>query len=227
MNNFAKEIKEGTKKSHSMAENTGFESAFLRGVVSEDQYRKLISNFYFVYHALEEEVYGLRNHPVVGKLYFQSLERVPALEKDCEYFYGSDWRSIINPSEACQRYVDRIREVADEDPELLVGHHYTRYLGDLSGGQILRNIAAKSLGLTEGLAFYDFPQITDSKGFKVSYRTTLDTLPITTSQQNSIIVEANYAFRLNMHMFDELEGNELKSLVKMICGFIRRKDTDT
>jgi len=30
-----------------------------------------------------------------------------------------------------------------------------------------------------------------------------------------------------MHMFDELEGNELKSLVKMICGFIRRKDTDT
>ena len=133
MNNFAKEIKEGTKKSHSMAENTGFVSGFLRGVVSEDQYKKLISNFYFVYRALEDEVYGLRNHPVVGKLYFQSLERVPALEKDCEYFYGSDWRNIITPSEACQRYVNRIREVADEDPELLVGHHYTRYLGDLSG----------------------------------------------------------------------------------------------
>ncbi len=59
-------------------------------------------------------------------------------------------------------------------------------------------------------------------GFKESYRTILDALSLTTSQQNAIIVEANYAFRLNMYMFDELEGNELKSLIKMVCGFIKK-----
>ena len=224
---FALQLKTETKKSHTAAENTKFVSSFLKGVVTEDNYRKLVSDLYFVYRAMEEEIEKLKDHPCIKPIAFRELSRTTQLEKDLNYYYGQDWRSLVTPTESCQRYVNRIREVADEDPELLVGHHYTRYLGDLSGGQILRNIAAKSLGLTEGLAFYDFPEITDPKGFKISYRTTLDTLPITTSQQNSIIVEANYAFRLNMHMFDELEGNELKSLMKMICGFIRRKDTDT
>ena len=34
----------------------------------------------------EEEVYGLRTHPIVGSLYFPELERLIALEKDLQYF---------------------------------------------------------------------------------------------------------------------------------------------
>ena len=222
MTEFAKELRFGTKKSHTMVESTGFMAGFLRGVVNKEQYSKLVTNFYFVYRAMEDEIYRLRKHPVVGKIYFPPLERIPQLEKDMEYFYGSDWRNLIAPSEACQKYVNRIREVSDEQPELLIAHHYTRYLGDLSGGQILKGIAANAMGIEEGLSFYDFPQIADAKGFKESYRTILDALSLTTSQQNAIIVEANYAFRLNMYMFDELEGNELKSLIKMVCGFIKK-----
>ena len=105
---FSKQIKEGTKKSHSAAENTGFVAGFLRGVVNNEQYRTLIANFYFVYRALEEEVYKLKDDPVVGKLYSRSLEREKSLEKDCEYFYGSEWRKMIIPSDATQEYVNRI-----------------------------------------------------------------------------------------------------------------------
>ena len=147
MTNFAKELKVGTKKSHTAAENTAFVKSFLRGVVSPDNYKCLVSDLYFVYKALEEEVYGLRTHPIVGSLYFPELERLIALEKDLQYFYGLDWRTKIEPSQACKQYVNRIREVAEDEPELLVGHHYTRYLGDLSGGQILKNIAKKAMNL--------------------------------------------------------------------------------
>ena len=225
VSDFAKQIKEGTKKSHSAAENTSFVKSFLKGVVNKESYRGLISDFYFVYSALEEEVSKLQDHPVVGTLDLPELRRKLALEMDVRYYYGPIWRSLIKPSEACERYVNRIREVAKNEPELLVGHHYTRYLGDLSGGQILKGIAEKAmeLGNGEGLKFYEFQNIEDSKTYKQGYREKLNNLPIDQHQADAIIVEANYAFRLNMYMFDTLEGNWFKSILKIFISSIFKK----
>ena len=218
---FSKQIKEGTKKSHTMAENTGFVKNFLAGMVNEDSYKGLIANFYFVYRALEEEVAKNKDNPVLGPVAFDELKRCPSLAKDCEYFYGSNWRQLISPTDGCQNYINRIREV---DPELLVGHHYTRYLGDLSGGQILKNIAQKALNLKDGgLAFYEFEDIPDGKEFKTKYRTALDNLPIDDVKSNAIIDEANYAFKLNMEMFEEIEGDSLRGFINLLWGFIKSK----
>ena len=219
---FALQLKTETKKSHTAAENTKFVGSFLRGVVSEESYKQLVANFYFIYRAMEEEVDKLKEDPIVSKIAYDELNRVNNLERDLRYFYGPNWRALITPSDACQQYVNRIREVADEDPELLVGHHYTRYLGDLSGGQILRGIAEKALNLPEGegLYFYEFEKIEDKKEFKNNYRSSLNQLPINQSQANAIINEANYAFRLNMYMFDELQGNWFQSLIKVFTGFL-------
>ena len=222
---FALQLKTETKKSHTAAENTKFVGSFLRGVVSKESYQQLVANFYFIYRAMEEEVDKLKDHPIVGQVRFELLNRTNSLERDLRYYYGPMWRTLITPTEQCQRYVNRIREVAEDDPELLVGHHYTRYLGDLSGGQILMGIAEKAMGLKngEGLRFYEFDKISDKKGFKSSYRSALDTLPINQSQANAIITEANYAFRLNMYMFDELEGDWFKSMTKILCAMVKNK----
>ena len=222
VSDFAFQLKTETKKSHTAAENTKFVGSFLRGVISKDSYKQLVANFYFIYRAMEEEVDKLKDHSVIGKIQFELLNRTNALERDLRYYYGPMWRSLVSPTEQCQRYVNRIREVAEDDPELLVGHHYTRYMGDLSGGQILKGIAEKALDLRkgEGLHFYEFEGIADKQGFKTQYRNTLNMLPINQSQANAIITEANWAFRLNMFMFDELEGNGVQSLFKVIIGFI-------
>ena len=205
----AAELKTGTKRSHTAAENTKFVGSFLRGVVSEQNYRTLIKDFYFVYSALEEEMERLEDDEFLKPIYFKELNRLNFLKWDLRYYYGPNWMMEVKPSEACIQYVERIHEVADKDPYLLVGHHYTRYLGDLSGGQILRNIAEKALDLPkgEGLHFYDFPKIDDKKAFKTKYREGLDKVTTDTSKINDIIAEANYAFRLNMYMFDELSGD--------------------
>ena len=222
ISDFSKQLKEGTKKSHTMAENTSFVASFLRGVVDESKYRQLVANFYFIYHALETEVEKNKDNPFVGPMRLNGLSRHDALIKDCEYFYGDDWREKIYPTEETQRYVNRIHEVAKENPELLIAHHYTRYMGDLSGGQILKGIAQKALGLKEdGLAFYEFPEISDKKGFKESYRRDLDTMiPSTKKNVDGIIVEANYAFRLNMYMFEEIQGDARGSFCKIISNSI-------
>ena len=215
----SQELKEGTKKSHSAAENTKFVTAFLRGVVDEESYRKLITDFYFVYSALEEEFTRLNDDPVLMLINFPELWRTELIKKDLRYFYGPNWNTIIKPSEACVQYVERIHEVAEYEPMLLIGHHYTRYLGDLSGGQILKGIAEKALNLPkgEGLNFYEF-DIEDKKAFKQKYRDALDNLPVDTQQVNAIITEANYAFRLNMYMFDQLSGNAGQGFWKVLLG---------
>ena len=58
--------------------------------------------------------------------------------------------------------------------------------------------------------------IEDAKAFKKNYRAVLDGLELDEQQRNAIITEANYAFRLNMYMFDELQGNATKSLGKIL-----------
>ena len=106
----------------------------------------------------------------------------------------------------------------------MIAHHYTRYIGDLSGGKILRGIAEKALNNPrgEGLWFYDFPHIKDAKEWKNRYRRHLDQMPLTNEQKNAIITEANYAFRLNMYLFDEIQGSSSKGLWKFLLGFLRR-----
>ena len=222
---FAAQIKQGTKESHSAAENTKFVASFLRGVLDPEEYRKLIANFYFVYSAMEEEVEALKDHPVVGKINLPELPRKESLKEDLSYYYGPSWETEIKQSEACVKYVNRIREIAKDDPKLLVGHHYTRYLGDLSGGQILRGIAENSLKPEKGkgLSFYDFSEISDSKNYKKSYRQLLDELDVAQDDVDLIIREANYAFKLNMYMFEELEGSASKSFVKLLCNFVKSK----
>ena len=216
---FSKKIKKDTSKSHSMAENTGFVTNFLAGVVSKESYKQLIADFYFIYTALEEQVDKFKDDPFIAPIAFDELKRVPALEKDCEFYWGENWRNTISPTDACKNYVKRLKKI---NAKFLVGHHYTRYLGDLSGGQILRNIANKSMNLNgEGLAFYEFEGIPNPGNFKNRYRTALDNLPITWSDGELIINEANYAFKLNMDVFDEIGASRPFPLLSTMKAFLQ------
>ncbi len=93
--NLAPMLREGTKKSHTMAENVGFVKRFLKGVVEKKSYRKLVTNLYFVYKTMEEEMAKLKNHPVISKIYFPELNRKESLERDLYFYYGANWREEI------------------------------------------------------------------------------------------------------------------------------------
>jgi heme oxygenase len=223
--NLATKLREGTKKSHTMAENTGFIACFLKGTVEKNSYRKLVSNLYFVYSAMEEAMEQHQNHPIVSQIYFPELNRKAALEQDLTYYYGNNWREQIAPSAAAQAYVAHIQEVSSTAPELLVAHSYTRYLGDLSGGQILKGIAQRGMNLAEGegTAFYEFKTIADEKAFKTTYRQAMNDLPLDDAASDRIVDEANDAFGLNMTMFKELEGSLIKAIGVMLFNSLTRR----
>lgn len=223
--NLATKLREGTKKAHTMAENVGFVKCFLKGVVEKTSYRKLVSNLYFVYSAMEEEMERLKDHPIVSKIYFPELNRKASLEQDLHYYYGNNWREQVAPSEAAQAYIQRIRDISNTQPEFLIAHSYTRYLGDLSGGQILKGIAQRAMNLSdgEGTAFYEFQDISDEKAFKNKYRQAMNDLPIDDELGDRIVDEANAAFGMNMKMFQELEGNLIKAIGLMLFNTLTRR----
>ncbi len=223
--NLATKLREGTKKSHTMAENVGFVRCFLKGVVEKTSYRKLVTNFYFVYSAMEEEMERHQGHPILSRIYFPELNRKTSLEQDLQYYYGTNWRNEIKVSPAGEAYVQRIRDISSHDPLLLVAHSYTRYLGDLSGGQILKRIAQQAMSLNdgEGIAFYEFADIDDEKAFKNTYRQAMNDLPIDETTADRIVDEANAAFGMNMKLFQELEGNLVKAIGQMVFNALTRR----
>ncbi len=224
---FARQLREGTKKSHTMAENTGFISCFLKGVVDKSSYRNLLADLYFVYSAMEEEIEKLceNSHPIISPIGFKELYRKEKLEQDLSFYFGSKWSELLKPSKPAVEYEARIREIAKDNPELLIGHHYSRYIGDLSGGQLLKTITKKAMNLSgdEGLSFYIFEEIRDEKEFKIMYRNTLDNLPIDQKIADSIIEEANRSFKYNMDIFNELEGNLIGAIGKVLFRFFASK----
>ena len=224
--NLSSKLRIGTKKAHTMAENVGFVKCFLKGVVEKTSYRKLVGNFYFVYSAMEEEMEKHKNHPIVSKINFPELYRKQTLEEDLAYYYGTNWREQVKLSPAGEAYVKRIRELSERSPELLISHSYTRYMGDLSGGQILKGIAQTAMNLTDGgTAFYEFPEIPDEKAFKANYRAALDEMPLDEATCDRIVEEANDAFGVNMKMFQELEGNLIKAIGVMVFNTLTRRRT--
>ena len=141
--------------------------------------------------------------------FIEDTYRCPALAGDL----GSCFDLTPGAAEvvpAAQAYAERLYRLADAAPSLLVAHAYTRYLGDLSGGQILRRGAARTLGLptdapagTPGLGFYDFA-VDDLDRCKQDIRARLDALPIDPGQATAIIGEARWAFTGTAAVFAEL-----------------------
>ncbi len=209
----SKDLKEGTRKSHRAAENVHFVRNFIKGRIDKRIYKTMVASLWHVYRALEDECRKHSSNPVYGALHFPTeLERVPALEEDLAYYFGSGWRGhpdVVACSACTQEYVDRIRQVGADSPALLVAHAYTRYLGDLSGGQVLMRVAKKAMQLPadgQGTAFYRFPAMQQSaRQFKKQYRLLLDGTKVTPEDADLIVAEANLAFVMNMRCFEELD----------------------
>jgi heme oxygenase len=129
-----------------------------------------------------------------------------ALEADLRFFFGQDWPPQIQPNEGTQAYCDRLREVCFSWPGGFVAHHYTRYMGDLSGGQMIAKAVERSYDLQErrGTQFYVFDRIGDLSAFKNQYRANLDAGPWDDAEKQRIVEEVLLAYRLNARLLAAL-----------------------
>ncbi|MBR8741151.1 heme oxygenase (biliverdin-producing) [Nocardiopsis sp. MG754419] len=202
---FSERLKAATWSDHASAEHHGFTKALLDGDLSLDGYTAMVAQHYFAYVALEEVGRALADDPIAGRFLDPELQRVPSLEADLRHLLGADWADHVAPGRATRTYVARIEQMADH-PEGFVAHHYTRYMGDVSGGQFIRRIAARAYDLADGAgtAFYDFGSLGSLPRFRAGYRERLDGLPLTEEAAAYLVRETRLAYQLNTEVLAEL-----------------------
>ncbi|MET9800678.1 biliverdin-producing heme oxygenase [Streptomyces sp. NPDC006368] len=206
---FSTVIRTASHQQHTEAETSGFMSDLLGGRLGVDAYARYTEQLWFVYRALEDAAGRLVDDPVAGPFIRPELFRAPALERDLAHLRGGDWRAGLTALPATVAYAARIEECARTWPAGYVAHHYTRYLGDLSGGQIIRDKAERTWGFArkgDGVRFYVFEQIPNPAAFKRDYRELLDRVNADDLEKQRIVDECKRAFDFNSAVFRELGG---------------------
>ena len=202
---FSDALRERSAGAHSGSESAGFMSDLLKGEGTRDDYVALVAQHWFIYEALESAAERMKADPIAAQFISDRLTRLPALEADLEFLVGPDWRERITPLPTTQRYVERINQVGATWPGGFVAHHYTRYLGDLSGGQFIGRLMARRFGFdTNGIGFYLFADIAAPTAVKETYRDQLDATPWDADEQERIIDEVLLAYRFNTELFEDL-----------------------
>jgi heme oxygenase len=196
-------MKEGSAAEHDAAEHSPFMSELLAGRIGATGYSAYLLRLRVVYAALENAVRDRRSDSMVAAVYDPALERLTALDADLDYWLPDGAaRDVDSPAAAA--YAQRLDALSWGGE--LVAHHYTRYLGDLSGGRGIGKIMDRTFDLRgAGLAFYEFP--VRPKPYKDAYRKRLDELGTDAGEIDRIVGEVKTAFGLNQAIFDELADN--------------------
>ncbi|MFK0098628.1 MULTISPECIES: heme oxygenase (biliverdin-producing) [unclassified Streptomyces] len=210
---FSTLIRIASHEQHTEAETSTFMGDLLGGRLGVDAYTRYTEQLWFVYRALEEGAGALASDPVAGPFIQPELMRTAELERDLAHLRGEGWREGLAPLPATAAYAERVAECARTWPAGYIAHHYTRYLGDLSGGQIIRDKAEKTWGFArkgDGVRFYVFEEIPNPAAFKRGYRELLDAVNADDLEKRRIVDECKRAFALNTAVFREL-GEEFRA----------------
>ena len=207
MEPFSAVIRTASHEQHVEAETSTFMSDLMGGRLGVDAYARYTEQLWFVYEALETGAERLVSDPLTGPFIRPELFRLAALERDLAHLRGAGWRAGLSALPATKAYAARVRECAEQWPGGYLAHHYTRYLGDLSGGQIIRGKAEKTWGFErkgDGVRFYVFEGITNPAAFKRGYRALLDDVRADDLEKQRIVAECKRAFALNTAVFRAL-----------------------
>ncbi len=188
-----------TQALHVEAERSGYVREILKRRASLEGYALYLRNLQPVYRDLERALGERAMHPVIDLFSWAELFRSDTMASDLTALAGPSWEEILPMLAAAHAYAGRIAEVARSEPARLIGHAYVRYIGDLSGGQIVRSLLSTSPGLApDMLRFYDFSEIGDVERYKEMFRATLDRAGALADGVDAIVDEAKQAFRFNI-----------------------------
>jgi len=191
-------MREKTKIIHNRVETRAFLQNLVKGKVSKELYCQYLVDLKHIYEGLEKKLEKNCLHKATGQLCIPTLYRTKSLEEDIKALGIKN----LKPGDKAQEYCKYLENIEQDKSHVLVAHAYTRYLGDLFGGQLLcKKVDKMWKGVT---AFYTF-KVTSCSKFAREIRNILNTLPLSSIQQDEIVKEAYKAFEFADKMLASLE----------------------
>ncbi|PPF79742.1 biliverdin-producing heme oxygenase [Subtercola sp. Z020] len=202
---FSQALRDRTCSGEGETGGAGFMTDLISGKGHRNDYIALVAQHFFIYEAIEAAAERMKNDPVAAAFLSPKLTRLPAITEDLRFLLGEDWADRITPLPTTARYVARITEVGATWSGGFIAHHYTRYLGDLSGSQFIRTLMQRRFGFeTNGVGFYLFADIAQPREFKQTYRAQLDAVDWSDAERERVIDEVLVAYSFNTALFLEL-----------------------
>lgn len=215
----SQEVASRTKVAHDRAESRPFMSQLLGGSLSVRDYVCYLAALAPVYEALEHQLQAGNVEASISLFDHRRLDRYERISSDLRGF-GQDV-DRINSTHATNAYAAAITSAA-VSPQRLIAHHYTRYLGDLAGGQVIARSMSQHYDVPESLlTFYDFTDLGDVVHYRRRYKSLLDLVPWSVGERQEFIDEVSKVFELNANLFDELldaDGRESPSPVRFLSA---------
>ena len=207
-------LEEGTEKARQQAERalfleTLFSDAWEGGVygqfVRAQHYVTWLRQLHVFYAAFEAVLPRVVDSPMTPVLLLPELRRASALEADLLYFCGE----TRTDSFAClevRLHAERLREVAEDAPHLLVAHVWARCMLDLFTAPARGRVIAEAFELEDGRGtrFYEALTAPELAAFRVRLHSRIDGLELDDDEAREVVQEARMAFRLQALVCDEL-----------------------
>ena len=194
-----------TSDAHRAAENTHVVRQVLAGTLALGDYCRMMVNLHAIYQTLERQLEVNAGNPSIRRIADARLARTAAIERDLSQLMGERWCDAFPLEAATHRYLERLDSIGKTQAARLVAHAYVRYLGDLSGGQIISRAVRPILGAAadQALHFYDFGSKSQVAELKACFRDGLDGIEL---EADAIIDEALLAFEMARSLFEQLGG---------------------
>jgi heme oxygenase (biliverdin-producing, ferredoxin) len=202
-----------TRALHAAAERTSLMGTLMRGALDRATYCALLRNLHALYAALEPALQRHAQHAAVAPVSpsrLPGLTRQPALEHDLLALHGPHWADEVPVCPAAADYVERLHLLDATRPELLAAHAYVRYLGDLSGGQMLKRVVAgmTAPGEAGAVAFYEFGDAAQTSALTLAFRDGLAALPADVAFEDALVEEVGHAYGAHRRLFEELMAGD-------------------
>ncbi|MCK8497185.1 heme oxygenase (biliverdin-producing) [Myxococcus fulvus] len=206
-------LTEGTARAHEQAERSVFLQSLFGGswegiygqYVRAQHYVSYLRQLHMLYATYESVLPRAARTSLTPVLLMPELRRADALEADLAYFCG-ETRTETFACVETRLHAERLREVAEDAPHLLVAHVYARCVLDLFTAPERSRLVASAFELEDsrGTLFHGSATPDELTALRVRLHSRIDGLELEEDEAREIIQEARMAFRIQALVCDEL-----------------------